>query len=46
MRRFENGRLKSDCFSSKRLLGMPPGCSVLLIMFNRFHNYVATQLAV
>jgi hypothetical protein len=45
MRTFNDGLLKSDCFSSKRLLGMPPGTSVLLIMFNRFHNYVATELA-
>ncbi|KAK2043180.1 linoleate diol synthase [Colletotrichum somersetense] len=39
------GRLKPDSFSSKRVLGFPPGVGVLLIMFNRFHNYVATQLA-
>ena len=45
MRTFKDGLLKSDCFSSKRILGFPPGCGVLLIMFNRFHNYVVTQLA-
>lgn len=45
MRTFQNGLLKPDCFSSQRILGFPPGCSVFLIMFNRFHNYVATQLA-
>ncbi|KAK4194347.1 putative linoleate diol synthase [Triangularia verruculosa] len=45
MRTFENGLIKPDCFSSKRILGFPPGCSVFLIMFNRFHNYVVTQLA-
>ncbi|KAK3377487.1 linoleate diol synthase precursor [Podospora didyma] len=45
MRTFQNGLLKPDCFSSKRILGFPPGCSVFLIMLNRFHNYVVTQLA-
>lgn len=45
MRTFQNGLLKPDCFSSYRILGFPPGCGVFLIMFNRFHNYVATQLA-
>ncbi|OTB12803.1 hypothetical protein K445DRAFT_369110 [Daldinia sp. EC12] len=45
MRTFRDGLLKSDCFSSKNLLGFPPGAGVFLIMFNRFHNYVVTQLA-
>ncbi|KAK1757044.1 heme peroxidase [Echria macrotheca] len=45
VRSFKNGTLKPDCFSSKRILGFPPGCGVLLITFNRFHNYVVTQLA-
>lgn len=45
MRTFKNGLLKPDCFSSQRILGFPPGCCVFLIMFNRFHNYVVTQLA-
>lgn len=45
MRTGQNGLLKSDCFSSARILGFPPGCGVFLIMFNRFHNYVVTQLA-
>ncbi|KAM7213273.1 hem peroxidase [Rhypophila decipiens] len=45
MRTFSDGLIKSDCFSSKRILGFPPGCGVLLVMFNRFHNYVVTQLA-
>ncbi|KAI1392148.1 linoleate diol synthase precursor [Hypoxylon trugodes] len=45
MRTFKNGLLKSDCFSSRNLLGFPPGVGVFLIMFNRFHNYVVTQLA-
>ncbi|KAH6648976.1 heme peroxidase [Truncatella angustata] len=45
MRTFENGRLKPDSFAEKRILGFPPGVSCLVIMFNRFHNYVVTQLA-
>lgn len=45
MRTFKDGKLKPDCFSAKRILGFPPGVGVLLIMFNRFHNYVVSQLA-
>lgn len=46
IRTFKDGKLKADCFSEPRLLGFPPGCGVLLIMLNRFHNYVVEQLAV
>ncbi|KAI9647411.1 hypothetical protein NHQ30_003796 [Ciborinia camelliae] len=45
VRAFEDGKLKPDCFSSKRILGFPPGVGVFLIMFNRFHNYVVGMLA-
>jgi linoleate 10R-lipoxygenase len=45
IRTFKDGKLKADCFSEQRMLGFPPGCGVLLIMFNRFHNYVVEQLA-
>ena len=45
MRTFKGGKLKPDCFSDKRVLGFPPGVGLLLIMFNRFHNYVVEQLA-
>ena len=45
MRTFQDGKIKVDCFSEKRLLGFPPGVGVLLISFNRFHNYVVQQLA-
>jgi linoleate 8R-lipoxygenase / 9,12-octadecadienoate 8-hydroperoxide 8R-isomerase len=45
VRTFRSGKLKLDCFSDKRLLGFPPGVGVLLIMFNRFHNYIAENLA-
>jgi len=45
IRVFKGGLLKPDCFSSKRILGFPPGVGLLLVMFNRFHNYVVVQLA-
>lgn len=45
IRTFKDGLIKPDCFMESRVLGMPPGCGVLLIMFNRFHNFVAEQLA-
>lgn len=45
VRTFEDGKLKPDCFADKRILGFPPGVGVFVIMFNRFHNFVATQLA-
>jgi hypothetical protein len=46
IRTFKDGKIKPDCFSEKRLLGFPPGVGVLLIMFNRFHNFIVTNLAV
>ncbi|KAK5175038.1 uncharacterized protein LTR77_000174 [Saxophila tyrrhenica] len=45
MRTFKNGKIKPDCFSETRLLSFPPGVGALLIMFNRYHNYVVEQLA-
>lgn len=45
VRTFKDGLMKPDTYADKRLHGMPPGCSVILIMFNRFHNHVATNLA-
>lgn len=45
IRTFRNGKLKPDAYADMRLHGMPPGVSVLLIMFNRFHNHVAEHLA-
>ncbi|KAL2163210.1 hypothetical protein VTH06DRAFT_5266 [Thermothelomyces fergusii] len=44
IRTFKDGKLKPDCFADKRLLGMPPGVGVLLIMLNRIHNYVCDNL--
>lgn len=40
-----DGKLKPDSFSEARLLFFPPGVGALLIMFNRFHNYVVENLA-
>lgn len=45
MRTFRDGKIKPDCFSNRRILGFPPGVGAMLIMFNRFHNYVVEQLA-
>lgn len=41
-----DGTLKPDAFAETRLLAFPPGVATLLVCFNRFHNYVAQQLAV
>lgn len=45
MRTFKDGKIKPDCFSETRLLSFPPGVGCILIMFNRYHNYVVEQLA-
>jgi Animal haem peroxidase len=45
IRTFNDGKIKPDTFSERRLHGFPPGVGVLLILFNRFHNYAAEQLA-
>jgi hypothetical protein len=45
VRLHQDGKLKPDCFSEKRLHGFPPGVTCIMIMFNRFHNYIADQLA-
>lgn len=45
MRIFKDGKIKPDCFSEKRILGFPPGVGVFLIMYNRYHNYIVTNLA-
>ena len=45
MRTFRDGKIKPDCFSETRLLTFPPGVGALLIMFNRYHNWVVEQLA-
>lgn len=45
MRTGLDGKILTDCFSETRLLSFPPGVGTLLIMFNRFHQNVAEQLA-
>jgi hypothetical protein len=45
VRAFVDGKLKPDCFYEDRVLGFPPGVSVFLVCFNRFHNYVVGELA-
>ncbi|KAL7269861.1 hypothetical protein RUND412_007453 [Rhizina undulata] len=44
IRTHKDGKIKPDSFAERRLLAFPPGVSVLLIMFGRFHNYVVEQL--
>ncbi|KAF2995005.1 hypothetical protein E8E14_001815 [Neopestalotiopsis sp. 37M] len=46
VRTFKDGMLKNDAFSESRILAQPPGVGALLISFNRFHNYVAGELAI
>lgn len=38
------GLLKPDTFSEERLLRQPPGVCIMLVMYNRYHNFVARQL--
>ncbi|KAL9120964.1 MAG: hypothetical protein Q9187_002483, partial [Circinaria calcarea] len=45
VRTFKDGKLKPDTFAEERLIGQPPGTCVFLVMYNRFHNYVAENLA-
>lgn len=41
----KDGLLKPDTFHEGRLLGQPPGVNILLVLYSRFHNHVATMLA-
>ncbi|KAF3104418.1 hypothetical protein TWF569_000135 [Orbilia oligospora] len=45
MRTFKDGKLKQDCFSDKRIFSYPPGVGAILVMFNRWHNYIAQTLS-
>lgn len=45
IRTFVNGEVKRDSFLDKRILGLPPAVSVMVIMYSRFHNYAAKTLA-
>lgn len=42
--KYKLGLLKPDTFAEDRLLRQPPGVCILLVMYNRYHNYVARQL--
>ncbi|KAL8867169.1 MAG: hypothetical protein Q9174_005832, partial [Haloplaca sp. 1 TL-2023] len=42
--KFRLGLLKPDTFAEDRLLRQPPGVCIMLVMYNRYHNYAATQL--
>jgi len=44
IRTMKCGLLKPDTFHEKRLLGQPPGVNLILVMYSRFHNYVADML--
>lgn len=44
VRAMSRGLLKPDSFAEERLLNQPSGVNIYLIMYNRFHNYVAKQL--
>ena len=45
VRTYQDGKLKPDCYTEYRLGAFPPGVGVLLLCFNRFHNYAVGQLA-
>ncbi|KAI1312714.1 heme peroxidase [Xylaria venustula] len=44
IRTMKEGKLKPDTFHEKRLLGQPPGVNVMLVLYNRMHNYVVDIL--
>ncbi|KAK3322736.1 heme peroxidase [Apodospora peruviana] len=44
IRTMKEGLLKPDTFHEKRLLGQPAGVNVMLVLYSRFHNYVADIL--
>ncbi|KAF1969427.1 prostaglandin G/H synthase 2/cyclooxygenase 2, pgh2/cox2 [Bimuria novae-zelandiae CBS 107.79] len=44
VRQMKLGLLWPDTFHERRLLAQPPGVNVMLVMYSRFHNYVADIL--
>ncbi|KAI1259137.1 heme peroxidase [Xylariaceae sp. FL1019] len=44
VRTMKEGKLKPDTFHEKRLIGLPAGVNVMLVLYSRFHNYVADIL--
>ena len=45
VRMFEYSLLKPITFAEERLLGQPPGVCVMLVIYSRFHNYIAKNIA-
>ena len=41
IRTMKEGKPKPDTFAEKRLLGQPSEVNIILVLYNRFHNYVA-----
>ncbi|KAK1593424.1 linoleate diol synthase [Colletotrichum navitas] len=44
IRTMKEGMLKPDTFHERRLLGQPAGVNAMLVLYNRFHNYVCDIL--
>jgi hypothetical protein len=44
VRKMSRGLLWPDTFHERRLLAQPPGVNIMLVMYSRFHNYVADVL--
>lgn len=44
IRTFKDGLLKPDTFAEERLLRQPPGVNIMLVMYNRYHNFVAREI--
>ena len=42
--KYKLGLLKPDTFAEDRLLRQPPGVCIMLVMYNRYHNFAARQL--
>ena len=42
--KYKLGLLKPDTFAEDRLLRQPPGVCIMLVMYNRYHNYAARQI--
>jgi hypothetical protein len=44
IRTFRHGLLKPDTYFEERLLAQPPGINVMLVLYSRYHNYVADMI--
>ncbi|GIZ44782.1 hypothetical protein CKM354_000797100 [Cercospora kikuchii] len=44
IRTFRNGMLKPDTYFEERLLAQPPGINVMLVLYSRYHNFVADMI--